>query len=43
MFRRGVGPKNYKGSLRRMNMKEIMIIYLREGSDIGSKTMIQRL
>ena len=39
MFRRGVGPKNEKGSLRRMNMKEIMRIYLREVSDIGSKTI----
>ena len=37
MFRRGVGPKNYKCSLRRMDMKSIMIIYLRKVSDIGRK------
>ena len=39
VFRRGEGPKNYKGSIRRINMKEIIRIYLREVSDIGSKNI----
>ena len=39
MFRRGEGTKNDKGSLYRMNMKEIMRIYLREVSDNGSKNV----
>ena len=43
MFRRGEGPKNDKCSLRRISIKEKMRIYLREVSDIGSKTMLQRL
>ena len=43
MFIRGVGPKNDKGYLHRENMKEMMRIYLREVSDIGSKTILQIL
>ena len=43
MFSRGEGPKSDKDSLHRMNMKEIMKIYLREVSDIGSKSMLQKL
>ena len=43
MFRVGVGPQNGKGYLRRIKRKEIMKIYLREVSNIGSKTMLQRL
>ena len=43
IFSRGEGPKIDKGSLRRMNMKEIMRIYLLEVSDIGSKSMMQVL
>ena len=43
MFSRGVAPKIDKGFLRRMKMKEIMRIYLREVSDIGSKSMLQIL
>ena len=42
MFRRGVGSKNYKCSLRRMEMKSRMRIYLRKVSDIGSKLFLQR-
>ena len=42
MLRRVEGSKNYKGSLLRMDMKEIMWVYLGELSDIGSKTMLQR-
>ena len=34
MFRRGEGPKNYKGYIYRMKIKEIKINYLREVSDI---------
>ena len=37
MFSRGEGPKSDKGSLRRMKIKDIMRIYLREVSDIGCK------
>ena len=36
-FIRGVGPQNDKAFLRRRNMKEILIIYIREVSNIGSK------
>ena len=43
IFSRGEGPKIDKGYLRRMNMKEIMRIYLLEVSDIGSKSMMQVL
>ena len=43
MFSRGEGPKSDKVSLCRINMKRIMRIYLREVSDIGSKSMLQRL
>ena len=39
MFRRGVGPKNYKGYLRRTKIKQVMRIYVREVSDIGSKNV----
>ena len=42
MFKRGKVPKNDKYSLRRMNMKAI-IIFLRDISDIGSETMLQKL
>lgn len=41
IFRRGVGTKNDKGSRCRMKTKDITRIYLREVSDIGSKTMLQ--
>ena len=41
MLRRGVGTKNDKGSRCRMKTKDITMIYLREVSDIGSKTMLQ--
>ena len=42
MSRRGLETENDKGSRRRMKSKEITRIYLREVSDIGSKTMLQR-
>ena len=41
MLRRGEGLKNDKGYLCTMNMKEMIIIYLREVSDIGRKSMLQ--
>ena len=41
MFKRGKVPKNDRYSLRRMNMKAI-IIFLRDISDIGSETMLQK-
>ena len=43
MFSRVEGPKSGKGSLLRMKIKEIMRNYLREVSDILSKSMLQRL
>ena len=43
MFSRGEEPKIDKGSLRMMNMKEIIRIYLHAVSDIGIKSMLQRL
>ena len=43
MLSRGEGPRSDKGSLRRMNVNEMMRIYLCEVSDIGSKSMLQRL
>ena len=42
IYSRDEGPKSDKGYIRRMNMKKIMRIYLREVSDIGSKTMLQK-
>ena len=42
MFSRGEGPKNDKGYIHRMKMKEIMRICLREVSDIVSKKVLQR-
>ena len=41
MFSRGEIPKSDKGSLRRMNMKEIIRMFLREVSDFGSKSMLK--
>ena len=43
MFRRTVGTKKNKGFLHRMNIKDIMIIYLCDVSGILSKTMLQGL
>ena len=43
IFRRGEGPRNYKSYLHRMKIKSIMRIYLREISDIGSKTNLKIL
>ena len=37
------GPRSDRGYLRRMKIKEIMIIYLRKLIDIGIKIMLQRL
>ena len=41
MFRIGKGTKNDKVSLNMINMKEKMVIYLLEVSDIGYKTMLK--
>ena len=41
MFSRGEIPKSDKGSLRRMNMKEIMRMFFCEVSDFGSKSMLK--
>ena len=43
MFSRGEVTKSDKGSIPRMNMKEIMRIYLCEVGDIVSESMLQRL
>ena len=43
MLSGGEGSKSDKYSLRRTNMKETMNIYLREVSNIGSKSILQRL
>ena len=43
MFSRGEIPESDKGSLRKINMKDIMGIYLHEVRDIGSKSMLQIL
>ena len=43
MFIRGEVIKSDKGYLRRMKIKSIMRIYLREVIYIGSKTMFQIL
>ena len=42
MFRRVAGPQKDKYSTRRMKIKETMGLNLREVSDIGRKTMLQR-
>ena len=43
VFSRGEGPKSDKGYLRRMKMKDIMIIYLRKVGGFGRKSMLHRL
>ena len=42
MLRRVQLSKNNKDSFHKSNIREIMIICLREVSDIGGKTMLQR-
>ena len=43
MLSRGEGPKSDKVSLRGINTKERMTTYSRKVSDIGSKSVLQRL
>ena len=39
----GEGPKNKKGCLHRMKIKSATRVYSLEVSNIGSKTMLQKL